>query len=846
MTSSVTTSLLVAAGNFHIVRAVREALQDVDIKVIAAYSHRDMLAMLSQERFTAVVVDASMVDRYTGEYTLQALDRIKNPLPRIAVALDDRSEIYAERYATSKVSVLETPVLLEAVFEGLGRTLPKRKVAGGTSDLISKERLDELEMLLQISRSMSEVLDLQHVLNNVVTAAAQMTGAENAMILLPEPDATNREVLMLRAKKNVEEGQATNFRVKIEDNVVGRVYTTGEPLLNNHSTQLNTQFLANALLYVPIKLKQKTIGVLGVSNVGKIHIFAEKHKTQLINLASLAAIAIENARAHEETVRRTHELENLVRASQVMTASLSVTETFGTICEQICKILGTSHADFYHATRNSTHLVRRARYHSTIWGPLRGPKMQISGQHVHSILRTGAVSLRENNYHVVMLPIVSEERLQAIIRLFYVHKPSSGLNKTMRQEIANIALITLAQLLNTSDESRVAKRLDIIRHMTTINQQARANWSEIWLTDDKSPTCHLMTQVGSLVWEEEPFENIEAASVPAYQQALAEDIVTQYADDRESHLVIPFNYGDEYIGLIVTQINDSQHFFTPREIEVAKALAGLAAQALDNARLHSSLKESHERLKEMQNTLIESARFAAMGEMAGIVAHQINNPLTAIVVESELLKEKEPTDTERYDQLEAIHRAGKRAADYAKRLLVMSRQGEEKEPVRIDVVETLREVIGLVSTPRSRRNVNLIQKLPDETVKYPPVLAVEGHLDDVWMNLINNAYEALDTREDATITVEVRYDAPAKQIIVKVEDNGPGMPQEVASKIFQPFFTTKANGTGLGLHICHKIVKQVNGTIEVNSFLNRGTRFTVTLPVIIEKTQAIMQGDTAR
>jgi two-component system NtrC family sensor kinase len=333
--------------------------------------------------------------------------------------------------------------------------------------------------------------------------------------------------------------------------------------------------------------------------------------------------------------------------------------------------------------------------------------------------------------------------------------------------------------------------------------------------------------------------------VPTYVEALENNVVTQFADETERHMAIPFNYGENYIGLILVHDDKPARPFTPREIEVAKALAGQAMRALDNARLHSSLQEKHEELRSMQGKLIENARFTAMGEMAATVAHQINNPLTTIMAEAELLKELEQAGTDRYDQLEAIHRNGKRAADYAKRLLFMVRPTDNKAPVAVNVLESLQEVIGMVSSPRARRGIQLIRKLPKDNDSYPTVMAVQGQLDDVWLNLLNNAYEALEDKQGATITVETRYDAEARQIIVRISDNGPGMPKEVYENIFKPFFTTKDYGTGLGLHICRQIVEQVNGKIEVQSFIGQGTRFTVTLPVVSEKSQAIMQEDTA-
>jgi len=839
------TYVLVAAGNYNIVREVRDAIDDPSMRVIATYSHRDMLAMLSQQRFAAIIVDAAMFDRYTGESSLAALDRIKNPLPRIAIAIDERDSHFAHEVGAQVVRKLDMFDIRAAMSSVLGRTLPNRSAPPGTADLITKQRIDELATMLKVARSMTEALDLERVLNNVVNAAQELTDAEEAMILLPDTDNHPPQFLILRAKTDMNPESDANFRIRIEGSSVGRVYTEGNPTLNNRDrVKLKTEYLVNSLLYVPIKLENRTIGVLGVSNVTRSASFTIHHQEQLMSLASFAAIAIQNASAHEEALARTRDLENLVRASQVMTVSLSINETFANICEQICKTLSVSRTEIYHATHHYSGLSRRAQFLSSMWRPLKGPTMQLSAANVQNMFSNGAVAGKEQGQQFIMLPIISQERLQAVLKLMYLQKPEA-IKKEARLKAIDEGFAALAVLLTSPDLKHGTQHAEVIDKMTQLNTLVGADWSEIWLTEDHSPTCYLMARVGSVVWREEPFPRLAAEKVPSYVEALENNQVTQFADETERHMAIPFTYGDNYIGLILIHDDKPIHPFSQREIEVAKALAGQAMRALDNARLHSSLQEKHEQLRSMQDKLIENARFTAMGEMAATVAHQINNPLTTIMAEAELLKEFEQPNTDRYEQLEAIHRNGKRAADYAKRLLFMVRPTDNKDPVPVNVLETLREVIGMVSSPRARRAIQLTQKLPKDNDSYPPVMAVQGQLDDVWLNLLNNAYEALDDKQGASITVETRYDPDARQIVVRISDNGPGMPKEVYERIFQPFFTTKDYGTGLGLHICRQIIEQVSGKIEVQSFVGQGTRFTVTLPVVSEKSHAIMQEDAA-
>jgi two-component system NtrC family sensor kinase len=224
-----------------------------------------------------------------------------------------------------------------------------------------------------------------------------------------------------------------------------------------------------------------------------------------------------------------------------------------------------------------------------------------------------------------------------------------------------------------------------------------------------------------------------------------------------------------------------------------------------------------------------------MGELAAVVAHQINNPLTTIIVDTELMLMDEPKDSRNHASLMAINRAGKRAANVARRLLAIARPTDpDTPPDLIDVVDTVRGVLTLVQTHVERNNVKINPDIPDSGI--PPVLAVKGRLDDVWLNLIMNAHDAFvgmnEEREDKTIDIKVRYLSEIKHIEVVVADNGMGIPEEIKAQIFSPFFTTKpvGEGTGLGLHVCREVVENSGGKIWVESTPKKFTRFYVHLP----------------
>jgi two-component system NtrC family sensor kinase len=191
-----------------------------------------------------------------------------------------------------------------------------------------------------------------------------------------------------------------------------------------------------------------------------------------------------------------------------------------------------------------------------------------------------------------------------------------------------------------------------------------------------------------------------------------------------------------------------------------------------------------------------------------------------------------PPDAPGYDSLQTISRAGKRASGVARRLLAISRPTDPEAPtIPIDVIDTIEGVLSLIKSHIERDRIQIFPSLPGD--KLPPVWAVQGQLDDVWLNLLMNAHDALVGREGAKIGIEATYLPSDHHIDVVVWDNGPGIPDPIKNEIFEPFFTTKpvGEGTGLGLHICRQVVERVGGSIVVESKHNEGTRFLIRLPI---------------
>ena len=244
---------------------------------------------------------------------------------------------------------------------------------------------------------------------------------------------------------------------------------------------------------------------------------------------------------------------------------------------------------------------------------------------------------------------------------------------------------------------------------------------------------------------------------------------------------------------------------------------------------HVEQIEERERLRD---------RLAAVGEMAAVMAHEIKNPLAGIEVLAGLLRRKVPDNPEAQGLVNDIISEAKMANAIVQEVLAFVR------PVRLQVDRTsiadaVRSAISMADGKASRGSVLVDMSLPSDL---PAVGADQHQLTQVFCNLLINAYEALDGRGRIEITARVARTAtdgallpdghqPVPTVVVDVADDGPGMPADIAEKIFNPFFTTKAQGSGLGLAVVRKIVDAHDGRIDMTTADGRGTRFRVTLPV---------------
>jgi len=231
--------------------------------------------------------------------------------------------------------------------------------------------------------------------------------------------------------------------------------------------------------------------------------------------------------------------------------------------------------------------------------------------------------------------------------------------------------------------------------------------------------------------------------------------------------------------------------------------------------------------KKLEQQIIQSERLAAMGQMIGGFAHELNNPLTSILGMAELLQEGDVSEAAR-KQIAILHKEARRAAEIVQNLQYFARPPAPGRS-QVNLNELVQRTVQMQAYPLRKSNVT-VDFLPEPAI--PAIVADPNQLMQVFLNLLLNAEQAIrETREKGTIRVRIGRNPDSVWIVF--QDDGPGIAPDNLAHIFDPFFTTKrpGRGTGLGLSICKTLLREHGGNIEAASAPGGGAVFTITLPV---------------
>ena len=244
----------------------------------------------------------------------------------------------------------------------------------------------------------------------------------------------------------------------------------------------------------------------------------------------------------------------------------------------------------------------------------------------------------------------------------------------------------------------------------------------------------------------------------------------------------------------------------------------------------SERKKLDDETRDIYHQLLQAEKMAALGQTISGVAHELNNPLATILSWAERLSQRSPIEEPVRRVLDIILAESDRAARIVRNLLTFARKRQTTRAM-VDVNQVVRETMALRSYEQRVTNISVIDAL---AAGLPQVFADGHQVQQVLLNLVINAEQAmLSANGRGTLVVRTWHDAEQECVILEINDDGPGIPDDLQPKIFDPFFTTKevGKGTGLGLTVAYAIVQEHGGRIRLESCPNGGASFYVELPV---------------
>jgi GAF domain-containing protein len=760
-------------------------------------------------------------------------------------------------------------------------------------------RLEEAETLSATTTALTRSLDLDQVLQSIVDSATRLIPASTSGVIHLADEATGKLI-----------PRATSLEAKVQENMgmpigkgIAGLVMQEKRLINVPNVEKDPRFIQldtgtpkKSLLTAPLLIERECIGTLSL-NSDRVGAFSADDEQLLTTLAAQAAIAVRNARLYQEVQRRVEELIFLNRVGRAVTSSLDLEQILTTVLGETARMLRTEAGSILLLDEESGELVFEAAVgprSSEEMKSLRSPLGQgIAGWVAREGQRLLAPDVREDprfypgideatgfvTRSVLAVPLKVKGKVIGVIEALNktegnFTQADVALSSSMAQwaaiAIENAQLFAetrqrfeeMAALHDTSLD--ITARLEMPELLKSIVERAvgllRADAGGVYLYDQEQGALRLAIgydytekYVGVTLKPGEGmagrvFQTGEPLIVDNYRAWEGRVAVFEANQPFTAALEIPLKWQGRIIGVLAIDVDARRRTFNQDDVWLATLFANHAATAIENARLYEELQHRMEELKRTQAQLIQSAKLAAIGELAAGVAHEINNPLTSIVGFTRLLLQRVDNDDLIREDLQIIDREAARTKAIVRALLDFARQREPRLE-SADVNEIVRTTMTLVRHQAKGARVTIKESYAENL----PLVSLDAdQIKQVFLNMMTNAIQAMPKGGELKVMTAYRPQArspdgltaspqrlfegmdSADYVVVEFHDTGTGISAENLSRIFDPFFTTKevGQGTGLGLSISQGIVERHGGKIKVESKVGRGSIFTVMLPVI--------------
>ena len=716
-------------------------------------------------------------------------------------------------------------------------------------DHLEKELLratEQLRLLQETAGSLAAMRSLEERLQAIADRALEALEAQGVFILVHDEQAGGLRPVARATRigiERLEEGlqqvvgkRFTEFVIpfsRVESALV-RVATTGQPLIGVDILKLETTrrgrlvlralrdvFKLEAITILPLRVAGRVVGVIAFDSPPREQITS--HDQALYEtFAGQAAVAIENARLFEELRQQYTALERraedrwaaelyvLFRLSQRLGRALNYDELFQPVLEAMSQLLSPDLCAAFFVIGDEVHLWL---YHH--WPLSPELKAAICQQTVRLFRTAGQREIPAEQVRVRFVPAPDYDP-QAPPLEGQVRCTSAPLIMQNRA-VGLLQVCALGERTITSQEVRLLHALAYqtvlaLQRLRAVLERERSLLQA--MVEGMADGVILLDERGALVAANALGRELHTRLCRCQEDGSGKDACPIHALARAALA--------QEAGSVDREIRADERFYVAR---AAPAAVPLATEATRGVVI--TLRDVTEQ-RVMQEQLFQASKLAAIGELAAGVAHEVNNPLSAIIGFSDLLL-LDAKDEKTRDMLQKIRSQGMRARDIVQNLLNFARSQRLVQEV-MDLNAVIKEAVALVRRQLELDNIQVIEEYDPDL---PRIVGDAGQLQQVVLNMLQNAHDAIMMSGQGSRVVVRTRRLGKDWVAFDVEDDGPGIPEDIREHIFNPFFTTKppGKGTGLGLSISHRIVKKHDGRITVRSRPGRGARFTVELPL---------------
>jgi GAF domain-containing protein len=745
-----------------------------------------------------------------------------------------------------------------------------------------KQRVNEIYTIYNVGQSLSTILDLDQLLDEILRVIVGSFGYLNCAILLVDEKANE---LYVKASRGFPDCLVRNLRLRIgERGIAGWVAHTGQPAVvgdvSKEPRYIKGINECKSEVSVPLKLKDRVIGVLDAES-DRLFAFTQKDVRILSQLASQIAITIENSRLFQEEKKRSLQLALINDVGRRAVSTLDLDKLLERVIESIRINFKYNHVSLFLTDMHSGDLVLRTSFDEDGGSVPHGFRLKLgmgmagwAAKSKKTLLSNDVT--REPRY----LPTIQKTKSQLCVPL----KIGEGVLGVLNVESfsagafddRDVAVLeTLADFLTAAmnnvklyEETKkkahrlaltdqinraISSTLDLQSIFNIVSEELRkvldydklslALWRPQQNCFELELACsgnQTVGGTGKLIPAEETsmYQVVETkrlyyVSDLSLEDSLRSADISMFSEGIRSYLAIPILNEQDVIAVLNLQSKEPSAF-EGEKTELMRSIGGHLSVAIKNARLFSDLGSAYESLKEAQDRLIQTEKLRAVGEMASGVVHDFNNILTSILGRVQLtlkkLERQEPKMPE--DLPRSLRLIEESATDGTKILSRIQKFTKAKKDTLfspVDFNQVVEDSLEMARTcwqnPAIRPEIRIdVRKDLEEIEK---VRGDATELREVVTNLIINAVDAMP--QGGALSLKTQEDEGF--IYLRLSDTGVGMTQEVKDRIFEPFFTTKGSkGTGLGMSLVYNILSRHDGQIEIESSPGQGSTFTIKLP----------------